>query len=149
MRRSRQLFLALALAAGAAACDEKLATLAGPTPALEPTFASIQANIFEITDSAGRNACISCHTNIGRTPAGGLNLLHDAAYDQLVNVASTQVPSLKRVNPGSPDASYIVHKIEGRSGIVGTRMPRNGPPYMTDGQILILRRWIELGAPRN
>lgn len=149
MRRSRQLFLAITLAIGAAACDEKLSTIAGPTPDLEPTFASIQANIFELTDSAGRNACVNCHTNVGRTPAGGLNLLHDVAYDQLVNVASTQIPSLKRVNPGNPEASYLVHKIDGRAGITGTRMPRNGPPYMSDGQVLILKRWIELGAPRN
>ncbi len=149
MRRSRQLFFALALAVGAAACDEKLSTIAGPTKDLEPTFASIQSNIFELTDSAGRNACVSCHTNVGRTPAGGLNLLHDVAYDQLFNVTATQVSTLKRVNPGNPEASYIVHKIEGRAGIVGRRMPFNGPPFMTDGQILILRRWIELGAPRN
>lgn len=149
MRRPRQLFLALALAVGAAACDEKLSTIAGPTKDLEPTFASIQANIFELTDSAGRNSCVSCHTNIGRNPAGGLNLLHDVAYDQLFNVNTTQVATLKRVNPGNPEASYVVHKIEGRAGIVGRRMPFNGPPFMTDGQILILRRWIELGAPRN
>ena len=149
MRRSRQLFLAITLAIGAAACDEKLSTIAGPTPDLEPTFASIQANIFELTDSAGRNNCVSCHTNVGRTPAGGLNLLRDVAFDQLVNVASTQIPSLKRVNPGSPETSYLVHKIDGRAGITGTRMPRNGPPYMSDGQVLILKRWIELGAPRN
>ena len=149
MRRSRQLFLALTLAFGAAACDEKLSSIAGPTPDLEPTFKSIQANIFELTDSAGRNSCVSCHTNVGRNPAGGLNLLHDAAYDQLVNVSAIQVPALKRVTPGDPQASYVVHKVEGRAGIVGTRMPRNGPPYMTDGQILILKRWIELGAPRN
>ena len=31
---------------------------------------------------------------------------------------------------------------------VGRRMPNNGPPYLTDGQILILRRWITVGAPR-
>lgn len=149
MRRSRQLFLALTLAISAAGCDEKLSTIAGPTPDLEPTFASIQANIFELTDSAGRNACISCHTSVGRTPSGGLNLTHDVAYDQVVNVIAGQIPSLKYVTPGNPEASYLLHKIEGRAGIVGGRMPRNGPPYMTDGQILILKRWIDLGAPRN
>jgi hypothetical protein len=149
MRRSRRLFLAFTLVIGTAACDEKLSTLAGPTPDLEPTFSSIQANIFELTDSAGRNSCISCHTNVGRTPAGGLNLTHDAAYDQIVNVTAGQVPSLRYVTPGNVEASYLVHKIEGRPGIVGSRMPRNGPPYLTDGQILILKRWIELGAPRN
>ena len=149
MRRSRQLFLVLALAIGAAACDEKLSTQAGPTPDLEPTFASIQKDIFEATDSSGRTSCVTCHTNVGRTPAGGLNLLHDVAFDQIVNVASTQVPSQKRVVPGDSTSSYLAAKIDGRAGIVGRRMPFNGPPYLTDGQILILKRWIDLGAPRN
>jgi hypothetical protein len=149
MRRSRELTLVLALTIASVACDEKLSTLAGPTPDLEATFASVQKNVFETTDSAGRTSCVTCHTDVGRTPAGGLILLHDRAYDQLVNVESTEVPSLKRVKPGDPDNSYMVHKIEGRPGIVGRRMPFNGPPYLTDGQILIMRRWIEEGAPRN
>jgi hypothetical protein len=139
----------VAFTLGSIGCDEKLSTLAGPTPDLEPTFASIQKDIFETTDAAGRISCVTCHTNIGRNPAGGLNLLHDLAYDQLVNVNATEIPSVKRVTPGDPDGSYMVHKIEGRPGIVGRRMPFNGPPYLTDGQILIMRRWIELGAPRN
>lgn len=28
-------------------------------------------------------------------------------------------------------------------------MPRNGPPYLTPGQITVIRRWIENGAPNN
>ena len=141
--------MAMTLAIGAAACDEKLSTLAGPTPDLEPTFASVQKNVFELTDSAGRNACTNCHTNVGRNPSGGLNLLHDLAYDQLVNVPARGKPGATRVIPGDPNNSYIIHKVEGRSDIVGRRMPFNGPPYLTDGQILILRRWIAIGAPRN
>lgn len=149
MQRTRQILIALALAVGAAGCDENLRTLAGPTPDLEPTFTSIQRNIFEAPDSAGRPACTNCHTNVGRNPAGGLNLLNSVAYDQLVNVSSTQQPALRRVQPGNPEASYIIHKVDGRSGITGRRMPIGGPPFLTDGQLLILRRWIELGAPRN
>jgi hypothetical protein len=53
-----------------------------------------------------------------------------------------------RVNPGNPDLSYIVQKLEGRSGIAGARMPY-APPYLNDNQIRILRRWIERGAPRD
>lgn len=149
MQRSRLFLLALAVAFGAAGCDEQLSSIAGPTPDLEPTFTSIQRNIFEQPDSAGRPACTNCHTNVGRNPAGGLNLLSSVAYDQLVNVPSLQRTDLRRVNPGNPDASYLVHKVDGRAGIVGRRMPIGGPPFLTDGQILILRRWIELGAPRN
>lgn len=139
----------LVAAIGFGACDEKLSTLAGPTPGLEPTFASVQREIFETTDTAGRSACTNCHTNIGRNPAAGQNLLHDLAYDQIVNVSSVQKPGIPRVKPGDPDGSYLIQKLEGRAGITGRRMPFNGPPYLTDGQILILRRWIEIGAPRN
>jgi hypothetical protein len=140
---------AVFVVAGATACDESLTTLAGPTPNLEPTFASIQSQVFETTDSAGRTACTNCHTNVGRNPSGGLNLTHDLAYDQLVNVPSRNKPGAIRVVPNDPDNSYLIHKVEGGPGIVGNRMPNNGPPYLSAGQILILKRWIEIGAPRN
>lgn len=150
MRRHLRMFCLIATIVSSAACDEKLSTIAGPTPDLEPSFSSIQSLIFESSDSAGRRACVACHSTATPTglPAGGLNLLRNAAYDQLVNVPSRLKPSAIRVVPGDPDASYIVHKVEGRAGIVGQRMPIAGP-YLTDGQILILRRWIEQGARRD
>jgi hypothetical protein len=132
-----------------AACDESLSSLAGPTPALQPTFASIQHEVFETTDSAGRTACVQCHTSTGRVPTGGMNLNHDVAYDQLVNFPVRGKPGAIRVIPGDPDNSYLIQKLEGAAGIVGRRMPFSGPPYLSDGQILIIRRWIALGAPRN
>ncbi|HUK37460.1 MAG TPA: hypothetical protein VLV86_26265 [Vicinamibacterales bacterium] len=133
----------------ATACDQPLSSIAGPTPSLEPTFSSIQAQIFESTDSAGRKACIICHTNVGRNPPAGLNLTHDVAYDQIVNVASSKKAGAIRVIPGDADDSYLIHKVEGLSDIVGVRMPYSGPPYLTDGQIMIIKRWIAIGAPRN
>ncbi len=148
MRRVGTVLLAVACAA-VAGCDQKLSTLAGPTPGLEPTFSSVQSQIFETTDVAGRQACVNCHTNVGRNPSGGLNLAHAIAYDQIVNVPSARKAGAIRVIPGDPENSYLVHKIEGRTGIVGARMPISGPPFLTDGQILILKRWIALGAPRN
>jgi hypothetical protein len=132
-----------------AGCDQKLSSLAGPTPDLEPTFASVQSQIFESTDVAGRQACVNCHTNVGRNPSGGLNLAHAVAYDQIVNVVSGRKPGAIRVIPGDPENSYLVQKLVGSAGIVGVRMPQSGPPFLTDGQILILKRWIALGAPRN
>ena len=132
-----------------AGCDEKLSNIAGPTPDLTPTFSSIQHDIFTAADSTGRPACTGCHTNVnGRTPSGGLNLVGDQAYDQLVNVPTPRKAGAVRVVPGNPENSYIIQKIEGLPGIVGARMPLNGP-YLSDGQILIIKRWIELGAPRN
>jgi hypothetical protein len=149
MRRYRHVLFVSVVVLTSWSCDESLSKLAGPSPNLEPTFASVQANIFELTDSAGRNACVNCHTTAGRTPPQGMTLEHGLAYDQIVNVPSRERPDLMRVAPGNPDASYLVWKIEGQPGISGRRMPFSGPPFMTEGQILILKRWIQIGAPRN
>ena len=78
-----------------------------------------------------------------------MNLNHDVAYDQLVNFASRGKPTATRVVPGDVGNSYLILKLKGAPGIVGRRMPFSGPPYLTDGQLLILRRWIAIGAPRN
>lgn len=148
----KRMCCAIALTTAAATisgCDENLKSLAGPTPSLEPTFSSIQHDIFESGDSSGRSACTQCHTNVGRTPSGGLNLTHDVAYDQLVNAPSRGKTGVVRVIPSNGENSYLLHKLIGTSDIVGRRMPFNGPPYLTDGQILIIRRWIEIGAPHN
>jgi hypothetical protein len=148
MRRSIGALAAVAAACLLTACDENLSTIAGPTPDLTPTFSSIQRDIFAAADSTGRPACSGCHTNVGRVAAGGLNLVGDQAYDQLVNVVSGRKTGAIRVTPGDPDNSYLVQKIEGAPGIVGVRMPLNGP-YLSDGQVRIIRRWIENGAGRN
>lgn len=131
------------------ACDEKLGNVAGPTPALTPTFSSLVSEVFTSSDAAGRTACTNCHTNVGRTPAGGLVLLPGSAYAQLVGVNSVTNPGQVRVAPGDPENSVLIWKLEGRSSMRGARMPFNGPPYLTAGQILIVRRWIERGAPND
>src|SRR5438045_8270313 len=108
MRTRSRIVLLAVLASAVAACDESLSKLAGPTPNLEPTFASVQSQIFETTDAAGRRACNGCHTNTiaGRNPSGGMSLDHGLAYDQIVNVSSRERPDLMRIAPGNPDASY-------------------------------------------
>lgn len=149
MRRYLFALAGAALAVAASACDESLSSLTGPTPNLEPTFTSIQREIFESTDTAGRVACVNCHNAAGAQFTANLNLTRNVAYDQLVNVASVQRRDLRRVTPGDPERSYLVHKIEGRSGIIGRRMPIGGSAFLTDGQILVIKRWIERGAPRD
>lgn len=141
-----RMMVAAALALAGAACDENLRDVAGPTPGLEPTLSSIQREIFNVTDSSGRLACIQCHTDNGRTPAANLNLLEGRSYGQLVGRASGQKAGATLVVPNDPDNSDFIHKLEGRSDIVGARMPRSNGPFLTEGQISIIRRWIELGA---
>ena len=137
----------VALTVAAAACDESLSDLTGPTPNLEPTLSSIQHEIFDTTDSSGRLACVTCHAPIGgRAAAAGMNLTAGNSYAALVGVSSIERPGVLRVVAGDPENSYLIHKLEGRPSIVGVRMPRGTGPFLTDGQILVIKRWIETGA---
>jgi len=134
------LFIAVAgMAMGA--CDEKLSDLTGPTPNLKPTLSSIQSEIFS-------QRCISCHNGTGRFLPSVLNLNDGSAFANLVGVTAIQKPGLQRVAPGDVENSYLIHKVEGRAGITGQRMPLNGTA-LTSGQIAVIKRWIELGAPNN
>lgn len=89
--------------------------------------------------------CISCH---GETdPGAGLVLLAEASHAALVDVASTQVPEMRRVAPGDADASYLLHKLRGTHDTVGgtgTSMP----PYLVlaDTELELFRAWIAAGA---
>ena len=128
-------------------CDEALSSLAGPTPNLQPTFSSIQRDIFENGDSSGRVPCTQCH-NPGGSAFNGLDLSNAVAYANLVGAASRGKPGAIRVIAGDPENSYLIHKLEGRPGIVGLQMPRVGAP-LSDGQITIIKRWIAEGAPND
>lgn len=137
-----------ALAVASAACDEKLSSITGPTPDLSTSFSSIQQTIFNATDSSGRLACVQCHTDQGRVQTGNLVLTEGRSYQQLVGRASTGKPGETLVIPGDPDNSYLVKKLEGRD-IIGARMPRSNGPFLTEGQIRVIRRWITEGAANN
>ncbi len=119
--------------------DEFGNPLGPPGAALEPTLSSIQQHIFTAI-------CIQCHS--GAAAPLGLALNAGLSWSNLVGVSSVEVPELLRVNPGDPESSYIVRKIEGRSGIVGSRMPLGLAP-LSDEQIAAIRGWIADGAQDN
>lgn len=105
---------------------------------LEPTLASIQENIFDVSC-----ALSGCHT--GSNPPMGLDLTAGQSRSILVGVASREVPAFERVDPGNPDDSYLVMKIEGDARIVGVRMPLGRTP-LSGEQIAVIREWILNGA---
>jgi len=146
-RRLLHCALVVVTTLGSVGCDEALSDLTGPTPNLEPTFSSIQQEIFSSGDSSGRPACTNCHNAIG-SRFNGLDLSPAVSYSNLVNVPSRGKAGAVRVIPGDPENSYLIHKLEGRSTIAGVRMPLGGP-FLETGQILVIRRWIEIGAPNN
>jgi mono/diheme cytochrome c family protein len=94
-------------------------------------------------------ACVACHTDEGRTPASNLNLKTGVSVANLVNIASVGKAGAVRVIAGNPSGSYLIQKLEGAPDIVGLRMPRNGPPFLTTEQVALIRQWIQNGAPNN
>jgi hypothetical protein len=107
---------------------------AGGAPLLA-TFASIQANVFT-------PICVACHA--GATAPLGLRLDSANSYALLVGVPSGEVPALQRVEPGDPNNSYLIQKLEGTAA-EGRRMPLNGAP-LPQADIDVIRQWITDGA---
>ena len=131
---------ALLLAMAMGACS-KSPTAPTPTSTV-PTLSQIQTQIFD-------PGCTSCHTDVGRTPSSGLNVKAGSAFGALVNVPSVGKTGAIRVIPGNPNGSYLIQKLEGDAGIVGLRMPRTGPPFLTEAQVKMIRDWIAAGAPNS
>ena len=61
-------------------------------------------------------------------------------------VRSSEVPNLLRINPGFPEKSYLLQKLEQEKPLIGGQMPLGGPPLSRE-QIEIIRQWISAGAP--
>ena len=106
----------LALVACSAGNGEGLDQNGQPIPITPPANSDFQ----EIQDTIFTPICAQCH--IGANAPQGLRLDAANSYALLVNVPSTEVPGLMRVNPGNPDASYLVQKIRATPR-VGVRMP--------------------------
>ena len=87
----------------------------------------------------------NCHGTEGSMQAG-LELSSVAVSEaNLVDVASTQVPSSFRVVPGESGASYLMNKLLGVDMFRTTRqMPIGG--MLCEARLEAVRRWINDGA---
>jgi hypothetical protein len=131
--------LALLLAGCSAGNGEGLDANGQPILIGPPVVSDFQ----QIQDTVFTPICSQCH--IGANAPLGLRLDAANSYALLVNVASGEVPSLLRVNPGNPNQSYIVQKISGTAA-VGGRMPL-GQAALPQDRIDLIRQWIASGAP--
>lgn len=115
-----------------------------PRPVGTPT-----ASFREVQPIFTQSCALSrCHSGV--SPAGDMNLVEGLAYANIVDITSS-VPSLKRVRPGLPDSSFLVHKIQGTQASVGgagLRMPAANCCLSQD-QIDLIRSWIAKGALNN
>lgn len=94
-------------------------------------------------------ALSGCH--VGSDPQEGQNLSAGQTFSNVVNVASNQLPTMDRVEPGQPDSSYLVHKIQGthlQVGGTGDRMPL-ARSALSQAEIDVIRAWIQAGAMSN
>ena len=91
--------------------------------------------------------CVACHQS--GSAEQGLVLEDGKAHQDIVRVRSHQA-KLSLVTPGTPDASYLLRKLEGshvKAGGSGARMPLGDP--LGPKQIMMFRTWIADGAKNN
>ena len=109
----------------------------GPASA---TFTQVKV-IFQASCGTG-----TCHLN-GQSE-GKLKLDGKLAYAQLVGVPAAIAPSLVRVVPNDPAASFLVTKLLGKvptDGSQGSPMPLITGQLQSD-QIALIKAWIASGA---
>ena len=95
-------------------------------PPLMATLDSIQSNIFT-------PLCSSCHS--GANPAANLDLDAAHSYNDLINVPSTEQPTIVRVKPGDPTDSFLVQHIQ-----------KEGDGASAS-DLSFIEQWITAGAP--
>lgn len=81
--------------------------------------------------------CVKCHRDdglMGAAPEGYRLNSYEAVLSSDERV---------RVLPGRPEASELVRRIQ---GLARPRMPFDGPPYLSEAEIDLIRDWIRQGA---
>ncbi len=88
--------------------------------------------------------CVYCHYSDTPNPP---NLSDPFGPDGIVGIDSILRPGLKRVAPGDPEASLLIHKVRPSDGTNdwGARMPYSYQRLSVD-QVALVRQWIEDGA---
>jgi hypothetical protein len=135
----KPVLLLLAMACGGGAEDDT-----SGTDALVPTGDTAPAALSHADDvqSIWKKRCSPCHLE-GRTD-GSIGL--DDGY-QMVGQASSDVPTMDLVSPGSLEDSYLWHKLSDTQSEVGGSggiMPKNDT--LTKRQMDTVQLWIEQGA---
>ncbi len=119
-------------------------TTSTTTTTLSPTWAAIHSQVIG-------PVCAGCHGG-----QGGLSGLGDCdtAHANLVNVASTELLTMDRVEPGDATNSWLMHKLDGTQGgftaqcvgmFCGGQMPLGGP-FLSMSTRDAIRTWITNGA---
>lgn len=89
----------------------------------------------------------SCHTPTNGTPSGielgGLDLGSVASLRQGGHISGAEI-----IVPGDPCRSLLLQKL-GTTPPFGSRMPLDGPAYLTEDELALVHDWIAEGAEDN
>jgi hypothetical protein len=144
-RPAREAALALLVLSGwTAGCGTVKSPTEPPPPAGGPafTFTRIQAEIFTPT-------CAKAGCHAASAASGGMVLEAGRAYGEIVNRPSTEQGTLRRIEPGDPERSYLIKKLRGDPDITGSQMPQDRPGSLPREQLDGLIAWVRAGAPNN
>lgn len=123
-------WIAAGMPPGDAADADPAPERAQPGPGAPVTFAHVEPIFLQ--------RCAKCHKQDGimGPPPEGLRL------DTYLNIM--EGGERLAVLPGNPGLSEVVRRIEGEAE---PRMPFDGPPWLNEDEIELIRQWIEQGAP--
>lgn len=121
------------IAAGAPGSD---ATPERPSSTPPDPFADGMVTHDEVAAIFGRH-CIECHSDNSRMggPPEGVRL---GSLGDILKGGDRLV-----VIPGNAQASEVIRRVE---GLAAPRMPFDGPPWLSEDEVALLRAWIDGGA---
>lgn len=102
---------------------------------LPEAYAQEGTPAFPDVDRIFQAHCVKCHSG-RRAPEG----LHLDSYSGVM-AGATDGPVIVK---GNPTKSEIVKRLK---GISRPRMPRDGPPWLSEKDITLIEKWIAAGAP--
>ena len=91
---------------------------------------------FSDVDQIFQARCVKCHS--GTRPPEGLRL--ESYKDAMAGSKDMQI-----IVKGEPGKSELVKRIK---GISKPRMPKDGPPWLSEKEITLIENWIAAGAPQ-
>jgi hypothetical protein len=86
--------------------------------------------------------CVACHND--NTATSGVSFQKGSGYENLVNVASVELPTMPRVTPGDRSQSYVAHKLLDTHtdvGGTGAKMPPSGA--LRKPELEAILNWID------
>ncbi len=153
-RRLPALALALAALAAGSCLDDLAPDVGAPLQErctnedTDPTTSvSFERDLLQGIFLREAGGCVSCHSPSADNPiglqVGGLDL---TSYLGLRKGGASSGAGV--VVPGQPCGSVLVQKV-GPGPPFGSRMPMNGPPFLTPDELRLIHDWIAEGALDN